>query len=398
MESQRFPLIDSMRGVAALSVLLLHVAAYADKLGPQSTGHQYLQHLDVGVWIFFIVSGFVLFRPFVRAHLLGASEPRVGPYAWRRFLRIVPAFWVALAISAIWIPGMLYWRNAPYAFGFAQIYRSGTVGTGILPAWTLCIEVAFYAFLPLYSIVVGRLARKPGNWLRVELTALVLLFVTSFVWKLWAYGGEAGHHHHLIAGNFLPGRLDLFSLGMGLALLQTWSENRPIAPIALRLIDRFPALPWVAALAAFWFVSTHAGLPQDGTYTTWSKQQILDEYYVYAVVGAGLVVPAVLGDSRRGVVRRLLSHRWVIWLGLVSYGTYLWQVTWLNQLQRWGMRPGSLTATAPWMLLGFSGAIALGAASYFLVERPALSLKRLFREPTRIGDGKTREFAPAFDR
>jgi peptidoglycan/LPS O-acetylase OafA/YrhL len=397
-KSQRFPLVDSMRAIAAISVLLLHVAAYADKLGPQSLGHQYLQRLDVGVWIFFVISGFVLFRPFARAHLLGEPAPKTAPYAWRRALRIVPPFWVALAISAIFLPGLLYWRNAPYAFGFAQIYRSNTTGIGITPAWTLCIEVTFYAFLPLYSIVVGYFARKPGAWLRAEVAGLALLFAVSLLWQLWAYGGAPGHHHDVLAGNFLPGRLDLFSLGMGLAVVQLWSHEHAGASRMLRVIDRFPILPWLIALIAFWVVSAHAAIPQVGTYNTWSSHAILAENYLYAVVAIGLVAPAVLGDPGRGVMRKVLAHRWLVWLGLVSYGTYLWQVPWLLQLQRWGMHPSSLKAVAPWMVLGFGGAIGLGAVSYYLVERPALSLRRLVGKPPHDSTGGSPELAPALDR
>ena len=50
--------------------------------------------LEVGVAIFFCISGFLLYRPFVVAHHRAQAMPAVGAYAWRRFLRIVPAYWV----------------------------------------------------------------------------------------------------------------------------------------------------------------------------------------------------------------------------------------------------------------------------------------------------------------
>jgi peptidoglycan/LPS O-acetylase OafA/YrhL len=387
---RRFALVDSMRAVAALTVLMVHTAAAADKLGPNSSASEYLNRLNCGVWIFFVISGFVLFRPFVGAHQTGEPQPRTGPYAWRRVLRIVPAFWVALAISGLLIPGMLYVRNIPWTFGFAQIYRSSIRGMGIFPAWTLCVEMTFYLFLPVYAWVIGRLVRRRGAWLPAEVGGLVVLFALSFIYKQWTYEGTAGHLNHLIAGNYLPGWLDLFSLGMGLAVLQVWTETRASLPAPLRLVERYPVLPWAIGLVVFWYVCTHLGLLQAGAYSNWSKGEILGEHYLDAVMAVCLVLPAVIGDPRRGVIRRFLGHRWVQWLGLVSYGIYLWQATWLAELKQLGMRPGPLSVTAEWVVFGFAGTIALGALSYYVVERPTLSLKRLVGGPRR-----TRADAPS---
>ena len=65
---------------------------------------------------------------------------------------------------------------------------------------------------------------------------------------------------------------------------------------------------------------------------SWTRGQVLNEYYLYAVVAFFLMVPAVLGDPKRGLLRRLLGHPIIVWLGVISYGVYLWQLTWLNQL------------------------------------------------------------------
>ena len=99
--AERFPLFDSLRAIAALSVIGVHGAVTAG-IYNDSTLRQFVSHLDVGVQIFFVISGFLLYRPFARARLEGADRPATGPYAWRRFLRIVPAYWVALTVIA-WV-------------------------------------------------------------------------------------------------------------------------------------------------------------------------------------------------------------------------------------------------------------------------------------------------------
>ncbi len=59
-------------------------------------------NLTVGVAIFFVISGFLLYRPLLATQVLGARGTSLGTYAWRRFLRIIPAYWLALTILAWW--------------------------------------------------------------------------------------------------------------------------------------------------------------------------------------------------------------------------------------------------------------------------------------------------------
>jgi peptidoglycan/LPS O-acetylase OafA/YrhL len=86
--SAHFPLFDSLRAIAALSILVYHLTGY---FGVSPTVQAYTGHLDMGVTVFFVISGFLLYRPFVRARLRGQSDVATGGYAWRRVLRIAPA-------------------------------------------------------------------------------------------------------------------------------------------------------------------------------------------------------------------------------------------------------------------------------------------------------------------
>ena len=58
----------------------------------------------------------------------------------------------------------------------------------------------------------------------------------------------------------MPAYLDWLAIGMGLALAVLWLERRRSPPAALRVIDRFPGLSWVAAAVAFWVLATRLGL------------------------------------------------------------------------------------------------------------------------------------------
>ena len=249
VRAKRFPLVDSLRAIAALCVLLTHTAVAAGISGnPHSALSPYAQRLDVGVAIFFLISGLLLYRPFVAARFRGRPAPAVGPYAWRRFLRIAPAYWLALTVTALWVGTSAYELGVFSSSGFptyyllAQTYRARTLSGGLIQGWTLTIEITFYAFLPLYAWVMGRVAgraRRAGRRRRAmrgrccawSSSGLVALVVISETWKAVVLGGQSPHQVVITpALDALPAYLDQFALGMGLAVVSAWIEQRGSAP------------------------------------------------------------------------------------------------------------------------------------------------------------------------
>src|SRR5215208_2531327 len=141
--SGRFPLVDSMRASAALAILLFHTAGYAGAFSVPVLRALTID-LQAGVTLFFLISGFLLYRPFVAARIDGRPTPHVGAYAWRRFLRIVPAYWAALTVVGLFIkPDVFDGDKVLIFYGFSQVYDSSTSLGGLAVAWTLCVEVAF---------------------------------------------------------------------------------------------------------------------------------------------------------------------------------------------------------------------------------------------------------------
>ena len=99
------------------------------------------------------------------------------------------------------------------------------------------------------------------------------------------------------------------------------------------------------------------------------------------MIAALILLPAIFGDSRGGLPRRFLEHRVLAWLGLVSYGIFLWHFPILI-----GLRDGGVLGWWPAMkfpvlaLTTFALTVAAAAASYYLVERPVMRLKHRRRE------------------
>src|SRR5436305_3646930 len=203
-----FPLLDSIRAIAALSIVAYHSASAAD--APATT---FTSRLNTGVNLFFLLSAFLLYRPFVRARLRCERVPSVSRYGWRRFLRIVPAYWVALTVAALVFSqrdtfghhGLLY-------FGFGQIYAQQTALGGLLVAWSLCVEVTLYAFLPLWAFTMR--LRRPVDTrgrFRMELLGILALLAFSIVFKATYVNANQAGGAGLRLAQALPRYMDAFA-------------------------------------------------------------------------------------------------------------------------------------------------------------------------------------------
>lgn len=397
VRADRFPLADGLRALAALAVLGTHAFLLAGAIDSGSAVARYTMRLEVGVTVFFVLSGFLLYRPFFRARLDGVPAPATGPYAWRRFLRIVPAYWVALALSALWLgtAGVLAFPDGLRFFGFGQTYSQSTISGGLNQAWSLCVEVAFYAFLPLWAWIVRRAGGTGPGVVRSELLGLAVLFVAAVGWKAAAL--RAGDPDEVVVTPSLlalPAFFDVFALGMGLAVLTVLLERDRARGAVVRWVERHGTACWLLALVLFWVVSTRIGIG-DRLFEPMTNEQYAARHLLYAGIAVALVVPAVVGTG--GLARRLLATPVMAWLGLVSYGIFLWSFTVLGLLDRLGIREQELVHPyIAWVGLGFLGAVVLAAISLYAVERPALSLKRRFPDPAAQRGGEaTAESAPA---
>ena len=368
----RFPLLDSVRAIAALSVLVFHASFWSNITLTGSWAAPFLSRLDVGVAIFFVLSGFLLYRPFVRSHLNGTPAPRAVAYGWRRALRILPAYWLALTVIAIVIPKPDTFEagHAVVYYGFGQIYGDLVFG-GISQAWTLCVEVTFYALLPLWALAMRRL---PGT-VRSELWGLAALAGVGIAWTLVAVLGASDPDHANTSRMlvWLPAYLDHFALGMALAVLTVGEPPR-----ALAAIGRRPWAAWLVAGAAFVVVSVGIGLsPENRLDAPMSAAQALGRHWLYALVAVGVLLPAVVGPQREGAVRGVLGGRWLLYLGVISYGIYLWHNNAMEKVAGEIGRDGTWGDFLVYLAVGFFVAVVAATLSWRLLEKPLLRLKRL---------------------
>jgi len=169
--SARIPNLDSLRAIAATGILLSHVSFATALIGLPFWG-AWLSRLEAFVTFFFMLSGFVLFRPYAAAHVAGGARPSMQIHFIRRVLRIVPAYWALVIVSLLFvvneIPDAVTWVRH---LTFTQFYPSGPLLAGVGPAWTLTVEVVFYLILPFAApAVLGR------RWRPVRTATILTVF------------------------------------------------------------------------------------------------------------------------------------------------------------------------------------------------------------------------------
>ncbi len=368
--------MDSLRAIAALSVLVTH-AGFLSGANVGAWYGSYTARLDVGVTIFFLLSGFLLYRPFVAARVGERDRPRIPDYARRRLLRILPAYWLALTVLAIW-PGLpQMWEAHDWVYyGLVQVYFEEWTLGGLLPAWSLAVEISFYAALPLLVLLMERpfMGRTRRAKLRSELVLVGVLFAGALIFRVLVRSSEDAvpdsNLYFTLLGNF-----DWFALGMALAIASVWVAGLERAPAPVRLVERLPSLAWLVAAVLFWAIATQMGIgpefPQNFTSEEW-----LYEHIFYGAIAFFLLLPAVFGDSLGGLPRVILRNRVLAWLGLISYGIFLWHHPIVGEVAKrdWGeWRFAGVT------LATVAIATACAAASYYGVERRLLRFK--YRSP-----------------
>ncbi|OUE08218.1 Acyltransferase family protein [Clavibacter michiganensis] len=381
------PGIEGLRGVAAIAVLLYHVQRQLARPTTDVPLVGEVAFFSHGVTLFFVLSGFLLFLPFARSLIDGGPLPRLSRYAANRALRVFPGYIVVLLLVSLVLRVAILprdTRDAGLEIGtlgpvdtvlnalLLQGYAPRTLRSGIEVAWTLAVEVCFYVLLPIVAVLAARLLRGRGTWVRALAPAVVLL-VIGMAGKVWSMIAQAplGHQGRLasewgatgeaVANRSILTHADLFAYGMAAAVvLLTLSADEGLR-------DRLAAWRVPVGIAAAVIIVVASEAPVEA----------FEESLVAASCAALLLIVAL---PRRGgslsPVTRFLELRWIAWLGTISFSVYLWHLPVIRFLRRAGLvLPDTVAGFALNTLVVGAVTLALSAATYYAIERPALRLK-----------------------
>ena len=332
------PDIDGLRAVAVIPVVLYHA------------GEQFFSGGYVGVDVFFVISGFLI-AGIIAREIENDSFSLVNFYE-RRARRILPALFVVIGatLAAGWViawpnnyieigesalatvffsSNFYFWQSTDY-FATAAEYRP------LLHTWSLAVEEQFYIFFPLLLIL---LATLPRTRLVAYLAAIfVISLAMSVAWTVTAPGAAfylaPVRAWELLVGVFLA--LNIFPIWSGRLLREVAS----IAGMALIFgsviaFDSTTSFPGFAAMAPCF--------------------------------GTALIIQSGRGGGPHTLVFRILSHKGLVFFGLISYSLYLWHWPILAFSRSW-----LETAHLPraWSLACIIISVLMAAISWRFVERP----------------------------
>jgi peptidoglycan/LPS O-acetylase OafA/YrhL len=353
----RMPGLDLLRAIAIAWVMLFH----SFLVGGLGERWEWLSRYGwMGVDLFFVLSGFLigqqLLAPLARGEALSLRD-----FYLRRAFRILPAFWVVLALYLLWpgfreAPGMEPWWK--FALFFVNLDIDYLANAAFSHAWSLCVEEHFYLLFPLLgwalagrvklrhvvvlalAIVAGGIALRSAVWLHDTAAAPERnWFVEDIYYPTWC-------------------RLDGLLAGVLLAALKV---HRPLQWEWLTVRANAVTVAGIAVLAAaLWLFRERTGL--------------LGNAVGWPVLSLALALLVCAGASRHGVI-----GRWRVpgaaWLAAISYSLYLVHKPVYHLVSSaWGE---ALAGRGFWAFVVYAiAAVAGGATLHYLVERPGLALRR----------------------
>jgi peptidoglycan/LPS O-acetylase OafA/YrhL len=368
-DTRRLEGIEALRAFAALGVLSWHVWShpvvdnhYGVGVGPLT---KVLDNGRAGVAMFFVLSGFLLYRPFAAGIMRERNLPSVRRYFVNRALRILPAYWVVLlVVAACFQRGLLdrpiqLFANMLFLQDFVPSYVPGVfTGYGVAPAWSLCVEVAFYLCLPVLALAGRELWRRGASPPVAALSPVAFMLVAGVVslelprvlhlGTLWEIG--------------FPDHMHWFAMGMLVAVLRVAHEDGTVSLARPLRIGVAGAALVVAAGAV---KLTYAG-----------DLSFEEEQSLLTVSCALLLALVVLPPARSHIVR-VLGWGPLVYLGTISYSIFLWHEPVLRFMRENGLTAGGTEGFGIDLVSLTAISLVLASVTYALVEKPALSAKRV---------------------
>ena len=318
----RFTVGDSLRAIAALGVFALHAlgeavtdSGYVDRLGADPTkryaslfgfvGNAF-NGLEACVALFFVLSGYLLSRPFLAAFIADAPTPSIVRYLRNRALRILPALWVVLLLVLVLFGTH---GDSPLQFlglaTFLRSYKESGLHDVFGQGWSLNVEVRFYLFLPLAAFALIGLKRLLGARFprRARIVFVLVLIAIGFT-ASQNYAPHDGPNYDSFAANAC-----FFAPGLILATLE-------------HLVPFPPSRPrWVLLVAPLLFVAGSLLM----LFSYYLAFRITPSMVRYVTpIGTGLIVGAPLLWQWCGrPAWRLLDNRPLQWAGARSYPIFL---------------------------------------------------------------------------
>ncbi len=348
------PELDGLRGIAILAVMFFHAEI------------QFFEGGFIGVDIFFVLSGFLITSLLVQEFDCMGARINLQHFYMRRVLRLGPSLICLLVVFCLIsslvlgkemaiknfidaVISLVYLSNWARAF---ELHPPDFLGH----TWSLSIEEQFYILWPVVLLTLLRIIKN--RWYIVFASALVALF--SWLLRLYLVMNDATVER---VYNGLDTRADALMVGCTLGVLISSSL---ISENIKEYLSKY-----LIVIAPFSMICLLA-------FSIFSKWQDPRMYYlgffVIELLTATLILDILVG--KRSIVGKILAMKWLIWVGSVSYGLYLWHYPIFRTILALGFN--HLTV----ILIGTILTLIVAACSYYFLERPILKFKKSFTYAT----------------
>lgn len=382
--------LEGPRGIACLSVLLVHVSAH---YAPNIVNTIRIDFLGQGLTFFFVLSGFLLYLPYVRKLHARANRPSTQRYFIARVRRIFPAYLFIFLVtnfilqaSYVVNPVSVGWTSSdagtgmitnPFhllaQFTLTQSFFPSTLQTGLNPSWSLTVELTFYLLLPLMAVGTFYLSSRTSvSPLRLALIApaglIAIGAITTFVVirlqnanpqltpleRFWGPNWIAvlSRSFFALADNFAMGMITaVIYVAIGAGALRTWSTLRIQFTLAATV-----ALFLALALGCFVLAPRVMATP-------------------FAVASAALIllIIAPLARGEHSSVAAVTDWRPIKYIGTISLSIYLWHYPVMLLAERANLEVPPTYFGVLWSFLALCCVTtAIATLTYVLVEKPAM--------------------------
>jgi peptidoglycan/LPS O-acetylase OafA/YrhL len=391
--------LDGARGLSCLGVAVAHVTGH---YSPETASATRVGLVGLSLIFFYVLSGFLLFLPYVRGltrDRSAATAPSTRNFALHRVARILPGYLV-IFLLVNFVFQVAYVQNPVYQplgtedgtgmitdpwqllanLTLVQTYIPRYVQTGLNPSWSLTLEYAFYAVLPLLGMVLFMVRRRtdvrPFRIAVIGATALaaVALVGRAFVPIVDAATGitdpnllEWGDNWAAVFSRSLLTNADNFAVGMLAAVVFVAMEQDAVREALSRRVRLYSSL----ALLPVLMVS--------------AVLVALRTPYATSALGllCALLILVVVGPLARGevsTVARWLDVAPVLYVGKLSLSVYLWHFPVMLLLGRWGVLAGDTVGGMSYnVAVVLAATMVISTVTYYLVEKPAMNVARNYR-------------------
>jgi peptidoglycan/LPS O-acetylase OafA/YrhL len=376
-QDDHFAPVDGLRAFSVLWVVIFHVTGEMGRgLASDSLLVRFLRRGFLGVDVFFVISGFLIGSLVLRERR-DCGRVAVGRFYFRRALRVLPAYWVTLAVYC----AMLGVNSENVAWNLAFVNNFLPASRQCMSwAWSLAVEEQFYLLFPAFVWLLNRVPQHRRLSFLFAMLALAFVVRGTFIFLDDLYVPGPMRDRRWLETFCLRTHVRYGGLLCGVIAAYLLLHTDVLARFR-RSVWRVPLL--LASTAVIADLALRRQVFEYGWPNWLNFAYLTTATYLFAMAIACLMLASIAGVSEVRWLSRLLQARWLFPIGQLSYASYLVHLLIIQSLAESGTlgRARSLPDLAWNALVVLVATFGVATAVYLMLERPLMNLRDLRRQP-----------------